>query len=130
MKEHRLARRVDVVIPVELYFEDCGDGDGRETGLALNLARGGLFVWTRTTPRRTGRVTVSMRVRTPKGESEIQFPAVVVQRAGLGLGLKFRELDPTASEVLERLIGSEALPEWETDLARGHAPIGFSEVVA
>lgn len=130
MREHRLARRVDVVIPVELHFEDCGDGEGRETGLALNLARGGLLVWTRTTPRRTGRVTVSIRVRTPKGETEVQFPAVVVQRAGLGLGLKFRELDLRASEALERLIGSEALPEWETDLVRGHAPIGPSDVVA
>lgn len=112
--ESRLDQRIDVEIPVKLRFPD----QGRATGLALNLALGGLFVWTHPRPRRSGAVEVSMILAGPEGTSELRFPATVVQHSALGIGLKFGVLDPLAEAALQHVIAREALPDHETDLAR------------
>jgi len=103
MMEHRLGRRVAIAIPVRLRFGDGTFG----LGLAMNVARGGMFVRTSQRLLRSGCVDVRLTVPTAAGEHTVLMPASVVHANPSGIGLMFRALDERATRVLSWLLRTE-----------------------
>lgn len=93
--EHRLGKRLSVTLPVELRFQDRP----RESGVVLNIGRGGMFVEVPQRAIEPQRVIdqdcleVCLLLDPPYAARGLLFSTMIVHRFGTGLGLMFCDLD-------------------------------------
>ncbi|WP_295402916.1 PilZ domain-containing protein [uncultured Thiocystis sp.] len=100
--DHRLGQRVNVALPVQLRFQDRPS----QSGVAVNVGRGGMFIETLACDHEHGNgcVDIQLAIEMPDGGQIIRLSAFVVHRRGSGLGLMFRELDASTWQPIGNLL--------------------------